>query len=293
MNKKNKYLNIQIKKYSKLFSKTDNHVAEYMLKNGNDLTDKTLSVLAKEIGVSEASIYNFVKKIGFKGFQDFKINLARNMNTPSSGNHLTGYSSVSKKDSPIEVAQKITQSNIDSLSQLMNDLDEDVLNAAIKMVDQSNSLHFFGQGASSIVAMDSYHKFIRSQKHCNYIADFHIQLTYATKLSENDCVFLFSHSGNTIETIQIARLLKENNVKIITLTSNPGSELVELSDTSFIVYSEESIFRTEAHTARILYLNIMDILVVTTMYKQEDENLASIENIRKALDISKIDNHNN
>lgn len=285
---KNKYLNIQIKKYSKLFSNTDERIAEFMIKNGNNLTDKTLSALAKEINVSETSIYNFVKKIGFKGFQDFKINLARNTHSPDSGNYLTGYSNISKNDSPMEVAQKITRSNIDSLSQFANDLDEDVLNQAVKIIDNSKSLNFFGQGGSSIVAKDSYHKFIRSQKHCNYNADYHIQLTYTTKLNEDDCAILFSHSGDTVETIQLARILKENNVKIITLTGNPGSELVELSDTSFIVYSEESLFRTETHTARILYLNIMDILVVTIMYKEDEENLSSIDNIREALEASKI-----
>lgn len=114
-----------------------------------------------------------------------------------------------------------------------------------------------------------------------------MQLSYATKLGPDDCVFLFSHSGETLDTIEIAKISRENRAKIITLTGNYDSELVKLSDTAFVVYSEESAFRSESLTARILYLTIIDILYVSVMYYDEEENKKSLEKIRKALYFTK------
>lgn len=110
-----------------------------------------------------------------------------------------------------------------------------------------------------------------------------MQLSYSTKLNEEDCVFLFSHSGQTLETRQIGRILKANNVKIITLTGNPNSELVELADVSFVIPSEEAIFRSESLTAKVLYLTLVDILFVNLMYKDEKKNKESLNKIREAI----------
>ena len=58
-----------------------------------------------------------------------------------------------------------------------------------------------------------------------------MQLSFVTKLTSEDCVFIFSHSGKTKESINLARQVK-NQRKMITLTGNSGSELAGLSDGS-------------------------------------------------------------
>lgn len=286
----NHYLKNLFKPYISEYSKTEKLIAQYFLSLGPKLPLKTLEELSEEISVSKTSIFKFVKKHGFDGFQDFKITLAQNNYSQGDrSGDLVVFSDISASDSTFTIAQKVIQSSQASLNNLLQSLTEEQLNHVIDMIQSSNFLHFFGLGSSTTIAYDSYHKFIRSKFRCNYIQDHHMQISYATKLSEQDCVFLFSHSGKSIETINLAKVLKENNVNMILLTGNALSELLEYADSSFIVDSEEASLGSESLSSRNLYLTIMDIIYTAIMYQDEDYNKKSIANIRKALLHSKLD----
>ncbi|WP_161879173.1 MurR/RpiR family transcriptional regulator [Alkalibacterium sp. MB6] len=286
----NQYLKNLFKPYISEYSKTEKVIAQYFLSLGPKLPLKTLEELSEEISVSKTSIFKFVKKHGFDGFQDFKITLAQNNYSQSDrSNDLVVFSDISTSDSTFTIAQKVIQSSQASLNNLLQSLTEEQLNQVIDMIQHSQFLHFFGLGSSTTIAYDSYHKFIRSKYRCNYIQDHHMQISYATKLNEQDCVFLFSHSGKSIETINLAKVLKENNVNIILLTGNALSTLLEYADSSFIVDSEEASLGSESLSSRNLYLTIMDIIYTAIMYQDEDYNKESIANIRKALLHSKLD----
>ena len=107
-----------------------------------------------------------------------------------------------------------------------------------------------------------------------------MQLSFVTKLTSEDCVFIFSHSGKTKESINLARQVK-NQRKMITLTGNSGSELAGLSDEAIIVVTEEGLFRAESLASRISYLTVMDILYTNTMYHNFDQNADSLKNPRQ------------
>lgn len=282
------YLEKLLRPHMKSFNDTEKIIADHFISLGNDVVNKTLSNLASDTGLSEATIFKFVKKIGYDGFPNFKISVASNFQAiEGRKNELTVFSDISKGDSSYAIAQKLVHSNKLALDNLIESLDEKRIDQALNLIYDSKTLHFFGQGASSVIALDSYHKFLRTSFHCNYISDYHMQLSYATKLGPNDCVFLFSHSGETIETIEVAKILRNNQVKIIILTGNHHTDLVKLSNISFVVDSEESAFQSETLTSRILYLTIIDILYVALMYHDEAKNKESLEKIRKALAITK------
>ncbi|WP_124059312.1 MurR/RpiR family transcriptional regulator [Vaginisenegalia massiliensis] len=287
---KNAYLRNLIKQHKSKFSSSEQNLADYFLSlNEKDLINKTISELSVESGISQTTIFNFVKKLGFTGFQKFKIELASNSDAQTQHqNTISAFSDITSQDSSWDVAQKIIHFNQESLANLINSLDKQTLEGTLQLLDQSKSIHFFGQGGSSVVAFDAYHKFIRSQYYCNYIADYHIQLSYATKLGPHDCAFLFSHTGDTQETLQLAKILKETGCKIISLTGNPTSHLIDYSDETFIIFSEESKFRTESLTSRILYLTVMDIIYTIIMYRNEEQSSQSLERIRSALKITRL-----
>ena len=282
------YLETLIRPYQKSLNNTETTIAEHMIELGSEVVNKTLANLADETGLSEATIFKFVKKIGFSGFQNFKISVASNFRTfEERSNQMIVFSDISETDSPFVIAQKVVHTNVGLLENLIATLDEELLNKALDLLTSSETINFFGQGASSIVAYDSYHKFLRTKFHCQYAQDYHIQLTYATKLGPNDCAILFSHSGNTKETIEVAKILYENNVKIIVLTGDPTSELVKLSTAAFVVLSKESTFRSETLTSRLVYLTIIDIIYTSIMYADEQENRKALLDIRRALSVTR------
>lgn len=266
-------------------SELEIQLSEYLLNLAEeDLVNKTISDMAEESEISQSTIYNFVKKIGFSGFRDFKIQLARNASTGSEvKSGVISNSLITGEDALIDIAKKVISFNQSAFDSLLYFLDEETLNNILLDIDKAKGLNFFGQGGSSVVAFDAYQKFMRTKYWCNYDIDYHMQLERCVKLSESDVCFLFSHSGETKETITIAKILKERGCKLICVTGNPNSKLIDLSNHSLIVYTNEAKFRTESLTSRILYLTIIDIIYTCVMLRSEEENSMVLQRIRKIM----------
>lgn len=265
-------------------SELEIQLSEYLLNVEEDeLVNKTISEMAEESDISQSTIYNFVKKIGFSGFRDFKIQLARNTSAKPKMTGVITNSLITEKDALIDIAKKVISFNQSAFESLLYFLDEVTLNNILKDMDGAKNLHFFGQGGSSVIAFDAYQKFMRTKYWCNYDSDYHIQLEKCVKLASSDVCFLFSHSGETKETITLATILKERGCKMVCVTGNPNSKLVDLSDHSMIVYTNETKFRTESLTSRILYLTIIDIIYTCVMIRSEEENSVNLQKIRKIM----------
>lgn len=284
----NIYLLNIIKQNKNKFSTSEDSLVDYFLQLKNDeLVNKTLADMANETEISQTTIYNFVKKLGFNGFQDFKIKLASNSISSTQPERLINYSEIDPSDSYIDVAKKTIHFNQQSLENLVNFLDEKTLQRIVRLLEKSQNIYFFGQGGSSVIALDSYHKFLRSKLNCHYVSDYHIQLSICSKLTKKDCVFLFSHSGDSLETINLAKILQKNNCPIICITGNPVGKILKLSTESVIAFSQESKYRTESLTSRLLYQTVMDILYTIIMFKDEEENEQVLKKIRRAISLSK------
>lgn len=292
---KNHYLEQRIRLKKGTLSETEQKISDYFVHSDDLISRKTLEDLANEIAVSQSSIYQFVKKIGYSGFQDFKIDIARNFNHQPAFHNLNSMTSndvIDENDSCVDIAKKVLQSNLSSLNNAIHFLTEELLTDVLTLIYSAKTLHFFGLGGSSIVAFDSFHKFIRTKYRCNYIFDYHMQLSFATKLTSEDCVFIFSHSGQTKEAVNLARQIKKTPAKIIALTGNSGSELVSLANEAIIVLTEETLFRTESLASRISYLTVMDIIYTNVMHHNYDQNVESIKKIRDNISTTKTNPYN-
>lgn len=278
----NYYLKHLLKSKSPLFSETEKRLSKSFLEFDRELPNMTIANISEETGISQTTIFNFVKKLGFSGFQEFKIGLATNTSTDENQTY-TVYSDITDDDLMLTIAQKIVAFNINSLQSILYYLDEEQLMNVISLILNSKTLHFFGQGGSSIVAYDAYHKFLRTDFLCNYIGDHHMQLSYSTKLTSDDCVFVFSHSGQSLQTINLAKSIRKTKAHIIGLTGNPTSQMLDYCDEQIIVYSEESKYRTESLTSRIMYLTLIDIIYSIIVFNNEETSQNTMDEIRTAL----------
>lgn len=266
------------------FSTSEVKLADYFVNLGMDLVNKTLSNLSEETSLSEATIFKFVKKLGFKGFQDFKITIASNYRmSEQRSRQLTAITDIQSSDTPADISRKVIRTSQLMLQSLNDHLPAGAIEEAVDIIKNSKTLHFFGIGASSATALDAYQKFLRTTMPVNYVADFHMQLMHLSKLNEEDCVFIFSHSGKTHETIKLAEVARQTKAKIITLTGNPASPLGRLSDVNIVIETEESMFQSEVLSARMLYLIIVDIIYLSYLYHDEQVNQRSINAIRQIL----------
>jgi len=266
-----KYISIVKSCYPSL-SKTEKKVADYILKEKGKIIYQTLLEISKNINVGEATIIRFVRKIGFSGFQDLKLEIAKEDNVDSNyGEDTNNYESYIDKN-----AAKIIQ----TITNTKATLDKDNLNLAIKMICDAKRVFFYGVGSSGFTANEAQNRFMRLGVVGSAIVDAHFQLMYSSICNDKDLIIVFSISGYTKDIIEAVEIAKGENAKVIAVTSYMLSPIAQLADCIFLSAGKENPLEGGSLIGKISQLYIIDLLC--SGYLNQNKENASIQKQKTA-----------
>ncbi|WP_261130127.1 MurR/RpiR family transcriptional regulator [Bacillus sp. Marseille-Q3570] len=274
----------RIRSFYNRFSEKEKMIADYILNNPEHIIHSTISQIADDLQVAEATVFRFCKRIGFKGYQAMKIALASEIVNPVKDIHET----INETDNEKEVAQKIFRSNIRTLEETTHILEQEQYQKAVELIIGANKVEFYGNGGSGIVAMDAHHKFLRSGIPSAAYSDSHLQLMAASQLTDKDVIMFISHSGTNKDLLDVLEVAQQNKVKMIGITTLAKSPLGQKVDVPLFTTSEETDYRSEALASRIAQLSIIDALFVNVMMKTKETSQESLNKMRKAISLKRI-----
>ena len=235
-------------------SKTEKKVADYILKERGKIIYQTLLEISQNIDVGEATIIRFVRKIGFSGFQDLKFEIAKENNNDIESNSNSvdnNYNSYIDEN-----AERIAQTIINTKSTL----DKDNLKLAVKMITEAKRVFFYGVGSSGFTANEAQDRFMRLGVIGNSIIDPHFQSMYSSISNDQDVIIVFSISGYTKDIIESVKIAKQENTKIIAITSYILSPVAQLADCVLLTSAKENPLEGGSFTGKISQLYIIDLL---------------------------------
>ncbi|ASN03957.1 MurR/RpiR family transcriptional regulator [Virgibacillus necropolis] len=266
------------------FSKKEKKIADYILANPQQIIHHTINQVSEDLEIADSTVFRFCQRIGFKGYQAFKIALAAEIVTPMKDIH----EKINDGDSVATVSEKVFRSNMKTLEDTLHILDGNALEQAVHAILQAEKVEFYGNGGSALVALDAYHKFIRSGLHVSSNLDSHMQLMSASQLRKKDVAVLISHSGSTKDLLDVLQVLKKNDVQTISISNFAKSPLTKEVDISLYTIAEETDFRSEALSSRIAQLSIVDALYTNVMIAKKEEGKKAISNMRKAISLKRL-----
>lgn len=253
-------------------------IAEFILQNPQSSVFPTIEELAEQIGVSEATLFRFVRKLGYSGYQQFRINLATDIASPLQRVYETSLG----KDQESTVSL-VFKTNITAMEETLKHVNPEQIQHIAQLCVKSGRLYFFGLGGSSIVALDAYHKLVRTGIACCAPMDFHMQLMQASQLTEKDTAFLISHTGVNRDAIHLAETIKQQGAQLVIITDARRSPLLKLANHSLFAYSQPSPFVSEAFSSRIVQLALIDCLYVSIMEQLGQSGFEHLERMRSTI----------
>ncbi|PLS02164.1 MurR/RpiR family transcriptional regulator [Neobacillus cucumis] len=274
----------KIRSYYARLSEKEKKVADYILENPEKIIHNTINEVAEDLQVADATVFRFCKRIGFKGYQAMKISLASEIIEPIQQIH----EEISVNDNEKTVADKVFHSNIRTLENTLQILDGASIQKAVGLLMKAKRVEFYGTGGSSVVAMDAFHKFVRTGIKAFAFIDSHFQLMSASQLGENDVAVVISHSGTNKDTINILKTAKKNGARTIGITGYPKSPICQISDVALYTSSEETEYRSEALSSRIAQLSLIDALYVNIMVLNNEKAKRSLGKVREAISETRI-----
>ncbi|GAE33732.1 MurR/RpiR family transcriptional regulator [Halalkalibacter akibai] len=266
------------------FSSKEQIIADYILENPKKIIHSTISQIAEDLDIAEATVFRFCKRIGYKGYQAMKIALASEIVTPIENIH----EAISVHDDESTVAEKVFRSNIRTLEQTKQIIDQPSFKKAVDAFLAAERIEFYGSGGSGTIANDAHHKFLRIGMKTLYYSDTHLQIMSASQLTPNDLVVIFSHSGASKDSIEVAELVKSTGATVIGITNLAKSPLSQVSDIVLFTASTETEYRSEALASRIAQLSIVDALFVNVSMRRQDEVKDALHKMRNAIAVKRI-----
>ena len=257
----------------------EKRVAHFVLENPRDIIHLSITGLSDHSRVSDATVFRLCQKLGYKGFQELKINLAGEVIEPIKNIN----EEINENDDMYIIMQKLLALDIFNLENTIKLNKSEILDAAVKMISGAERLLFFGMVASGALAMDACHKFLRTGINCVAQTDSHWQAIYASLAKETDVIVAISHSGSNKELIEAIKLARDNKAKVITITGNVKSPIAKVSDIILQSYGKENLFRSEAMGSRLTTLMLVDCLYIGVCLQRKDKMLENLAKIRNAI----------
>ncbi|WP_255298249.1 MurR/RpiR family transcriptional regulator [Brevibacillus dissolubilis] len=276
----------QIRAMYPQLSAKEQQIADYMFEHPGDIIHHSITELADLCECAEATIFRLCRRLGFRGYQAFKIALASEVVPPKQSIHqeidLEGEGDL------LVLSERIFAANQETLRDTQQIMSRDTLQKAVDALVQANRIEFYGSGGSAAIAQDAYHKFMRTGIPCQHHSDAHYQVMAASMLKAGDVVVAISHSGATKDVIEAVKVAKEAGATIIAITGYGKSPLSKLADVCLFTVSRETQFRTEALSSRLAQLSIIDLFYVAVSLKREEQTTQNIKKIREAISFKRL-----
>jgi DNA-binding MurR/RpiR family transcriptional regulator len=138
------------------FFDTEKKIGDYIVRNPKKVVDMTVGELAKECGVSEASVSRFCKRIELKGFHHLKISLARELVDAKDDGEISGHIFVDDMEGSL---RGILSNKMEELRQTVAMIDSEELKKILEAAKSRGAVAILitNNARSSVAELSTYH----------------------------------------------------------------------------------------------------------------------------------------
>ena len=241
-------------------TKSGRKAADYIFAHRVEAQYMSITALAEECGVAEATISRFCHTLGFSGYNDFKLALAKASGAPAADDEVGIYGKVLPEDSITDMCKKLYATNVAAIGQTLAQIDEENVGRAVKYLSAAQRVYCFGQGGSLVIAMEAWARFITAAPQFQCIEDSHMQAMAAALSTPDDVILFFSYSGATKDMLDVLRPARRRGAKIILVTHFAKSPAAAMADVTLLCGSKEGPLQSGSVAVKMGLLFIIDVL---------------------------------
>ncbi|WP_183270866.1 MurR/RpiR family transcriptional regulator [Buttiauxella sp. A111] len=232
------------------FSPTLQKLGDYILSQPQKVLYLTITELARESETSEASVTRLCRHLGCKGYTEFKMALALD---------------VQQQQPPAPASEdsigELVEGSVQALRDTGKLLNRDVLHQAGIALHEAASVQIYGVAASAIIGDYLHYKLLRMGKYAQLYSDMHRAAMNATTLSERDFVVVISSSGSTKDLLHVVKLAKNRHARVLLLSNTLRSPLADLADLLLVAAKPEGPLSAGALDAKVGAMLLVEVLV--------------------------------
>ena len=252
----------------------ESEIASYILNNKDAVTKLKIQELADILFISKSAIHRFVKKIGFNGFNDLKVSIAKeNADLLENNSYINVNYPFQAKDNPRQIAFKLLELYEKAIKDTFEYVDLDQIKAVSQLIDSADVIDVYTHAHNSNIAENFQDKMLTIGRSVNCPSSFYNQRLTVLASDQKHVAIILSYSGKATFILPIVKKLYEKGVKVIQIGkagSNYYSQYVtyhlSISD------SENNRDRMSQFSSHIAMQYIMDVLYACIYNERRKKN---------------------
>ena len=266
---------------------SEKKVADYVLSHKTGTQFMSISELAEECSVADATVSRFCRRMKLRGYNDFKLSVAKAVASGAANDNpavaISSGMNLAGEDDMTELTRNLYSSEVAALTQTMSVVNPDSIREAVDMMMNAGHVYCMGQGGSMILAMETVGLFETISGKFTAVQDSHTQATRAALMNASDAVLFFSYSGSTKEILDLITLVHESGAKVILVTRFLKSPGANEADVVLQCGSNEGPLQVGSIPAKMAQLYIVDILYNEYCRRDPEKTRINQEKVANAL----------
>ncbi|CZF80491.1 MurR/RpiR family transcriptional regulator [Grimontia marina] len=250
-------------------------VAKCVMDNLAGAASASITELAEEAQVSEATITRFAKAVGCKNVRDLKMKLAQSL-------------AVGQRFIIDPVEQTGIQGIYESVKQSMDAnrklLDEKDIEKAVDWLHGARQIISVGMGGgSTMISQELQHRLFRLGYAITAYHDGLLTRMVAATADSSDVMVIMSTTGYTPGILDAAQLAKKYDLKVIVITQ-ADSPLAEIGDLVLPITTQETDFIYKPSASRYAMLALVDVISMQLAVTHKRRSRDKLRRLKLALD---------
>ena len=256
---------VRISALAHSFQPSERRVADAIVADPAGAVECTAQQLADQVGVGRASVIRTAQTLGYEGYPQLRVALARDL-------EFTSRSQAPTDDgTAVGTLQGALEEFGRSLPRVTAALTEEALVAFVTALDEADRVVISANGLSAPLGLDAAMRLGAAGRPAEYLPDTMAQQIAARQLSPQSVCLLISGSGVNRTTLAVAGAAREAGARLLALTSFSNSPLVALADTVLVIPPVTDSFRDELlHTSRAALTLVVEQLVALLVERRGD-----------------------
>ncbi len=256
----------------KNFTPIEIQISHYILNHKDMILNMTIEDFSKEIFTSKSTIHRFCKKINLNGFNDLKVELAKNQHHSFKHEQVDVNYPFKINDTTKDISLKLTQIYELAIKDTFEVIDQNELYKISKLLHQAQLIDIYTSSHNSHVAYNFQDKMLSigrivncpQSEHMNYIA---------LASNEKHVAIIISYSGKATYIPTIIEILSKRKTPII-LISKIGNNFYPQYITYHLGMSDQENVRdhTSEFASHIALQYMLDVIFACVYHLDLDKN---------------------
>lgn len=266
--------------YSKL-SKSHKLIADYVLSHYERVSEMSANMVAKSVGVSEATVVRFSVSLGYEGYPEFRRALKNEMNSK-----LTTIERIDmtlrneqKEKALQETVHNVLKTDLSNINATFEEFDYEIFKSCIDLILDARKVVIIGFRTTTLLTehLGYYLNLILDNvRVVNYgVSDIYEHLI---RVNEEDVVIAISFPRYAQKTYEAVEFLKNKGVKIITISDNDNAPINVFTENRLIAKSNVYSF-VDSLVAPLSLINALVISVGLRNIGKTKETFNELEEI--------------